>query len=270
MSRQAISTGTSANDGTGDTLRSAGQKINQNFAELYAFLGGGDSSVVSSGIYLEDSALVFEGSATDDYETRLGVVNPTADRQVLIPNSNGIIVLDVATQTLTNKTLTSPTIQTQINGAGGGEIIKLSDAGASAVNEITVHNAVSGSPVQITATGNDPNINMRLDAKGTGSVRVKKLAIAPAASMTSSGWADSASGYIIFDAGTGIAVSLGNGTTVGETKMFTNKNTGVATVTPTNFAQGTSFALAQYDGCTAIWDGSDWYLVGNQGEITIA
>jgi len=35
MAQQTISTGTSANDGTGDTLRSAGTKINQNFTELY-------------------------------------------------------------------------------------------------------------------------------------------------------------------------------------------------------------------------------------------
>ena len=42
------------------------------------------------------------------------------------------------------------------------------------------------------------------------------------------------------------------------------------TVTPSNFAQGTSFALAQFDGCTCIWDGTNWYLVGNQGEITLA
>lgn len=35
MTQQSISLGTSANDGTGDTLRDAGQKINENFTELY-------------------------------------------------------------------------------------------------------------------------------------------------------------------------------------------------------------------------------------------
>ena len=35
MVKQVISTGTTANDGTGDTLRSAGTKINENFTELY-------------------------------------------------------------------------------------------------------------------------------------------------------------------------------------------------------------------------------------------
>jgi len=36
MAKQSISIGAAANDGTGDTLRSAGQKINQNFDEVYA------------------------------------------------------------------------------------------------------------------------------------------------------------------------------------------------------------------------------------------
>jgi hypothetical protein len=57
---------------------------------------------------------------------------------------------------------------------------------------------------------------------------------------------------------------------VGEYKIFTNKGAGVATVTPTSFAQGTSFALATNDGCQVIWDGSNWHLIGNQGEVTVA
>ena len=34
MSRQILNTGGAANDGQGDTLRNASQKINDNFAEL--------------------------------------------------------------------------------------------------------------------------------------------------------------------------------------------------------------------------------------------
>ena len=35
MTQQMINIGTVANDGTGDTLRAAGAKINSNFTELY-------------------------------------------------------------------------------------------------------------------------------------------------------------------------------------------------------------------------------------------
>jgi hypothetical protein len=67
-----------------------------------------------------------------------------------------------------------------------------------------------------------------------------------------------------------MSVTLADGTTVGETKIFTNRVSGIMTVTPLSFASGSTFALAQHDGCTVIWDGADWYLIGNKGEITIA
>lgn len=38
MARENINTGGSANDGTGDSLRTAGVKINNNFTELYTSL----------------------------------------------------------------------------------------------------------------------------------------------------------------------------------------------------------------------------------------
>ena len=110
MARQNLGIGSSANDGNGDTLRTAGTKINANFAELYSFLGGGDSSNLSSQITLEDSAVVFEGATADGNETRLTAVNPSADRQIQLPDAGGIVTLNAATQTLSAKTLDGPTI----------------------------------------------------------------------------------------------------------------------------------------------------------------
>jgi hypothetical protein len=51
MARQNIHKGTVANDGTGDTLRSAAGKINDNFVELYTLLGG-DSAQVTQNVSL--------------------------------------------------------------------------------------------------------------------------------------------------------------------------------------------------------------------------
>ena len=114
MTRQSISTGTTANDGTGDNLRDAGVKINANFVELYQKLGG-DSNTLSAGLDLTATSIIFEGSINDSFETSLISTNPTADRTVYLPNANGTILLDSATQTLTNKTLTSPIIATIVN-----------------------------------------------------------------------------------------------------------------------------------------------------------
>jgi hypothetical protein len=69
------------------------------------------------------AVLVFEGATADDHETTLTVVDPTQDNTVTIPNTSGNVVIDTATQTLTNKTLTSPTI------SGSPVITGLSSAG---------------------------------------------------------------------------------------------------------------------------------------------
>ena len=39
MAQQSVSIGSSANDGTGDPLRTAFTKINENFTEVYAGIG---------------------------------------------------------------------------------------------------------------------------------------------------------------------------------------------------------------------------------------
>ena len=115
MARQNIGIGTAANDGTGDTLRVAGQKINENFAEVYELLGG-DSGELSSGITLTDNGIVFEGTTVDDHETTLTAGNPSADVSLALPTAGTEVVSNSATQTLTNKTLTSPVLTTpQIN-----------------------------------------------------------------------------------------------------------------------------------------------------------
>lgn len=48
MTKQLLNVGSSANDGTGDTLRDAGIKINDNFGELYDSIGTINTSGVST------------------------------------------------------------------------------------------------------------------------------------------------------------------------------------------------------------------------------
>lgn len=140
MTKQTLDIGTNANDGTGDTLRSGGQKINDNFSELYLTLGG--NSIASNGI---------------------------------------------------NAAYATQTIDTA------------------------------------SATVNDSDT------------------------------------LIIFNKGSGtIAATLGDGTSTGEYKIFLNINSAVATVTPSNFGNGTNFALSQYGSTQAVWAGSDWYLIGHK------
>jgi len=55
-------------------------------------------------------AIVFEGATADAYETTLTVVDPTADRTISLPNATTTLVGTDTTDTLSNKTLTTPTI----------------------------------------------------------------------------------------------------------------------------------------------------------------
>lgn len=87
--------------------------------------------------------------------------------------------------------------------------------------------------------------------------------------FTSSGAIGSAT-HISCNSGSALALTLVDGSIAGLEKRITNKGAGVATITPTNFAQGTSFALAQWDACSIIFDGTDWFISGNQSEVTLA
>jgi hypothetical protein len=78
---------------------------------------------IITGSQVGDNGITFEGSTPDDYETFLEVTDPTADRTITLPDATGNVVLDTLTQTLTNKTLTSPTI------SGSPVITGLSSAG---------------------------------------------------------------------------------------------------------------------------------------------
>ena len=79
MARQNINKGTTANDGTGDTLRVTAGKINDNFSELYTFLGG-DSSQVTSKLSLSDSGVVYAGLT---YNTVLGFVEGSSKSTII-------------------------------------------------------------------------------------------------------------------------------------------------------------------------------------------
>ena len=71
------------------------------------------------------------------------------------------------TQTLTNKTLTSPKIGTSILDTNGAELAKVT-ATSSAVNEFTIANAATGNDPTLSATGDDSNIDIAIKPKGTG------------------------------------------------------------------------------------------------------
>jgi len=81
-------------------------------------------------------------------------------------------VTTAGTQTLTNKTLTSPIIGTSILDTNSNEVAKIT-ATSSAVNEVTFVNAATGNNPSIDASGGDTNIGLALKTKGTGVIQAE-------------------------------------------------------------------------------------------------
>ena len=157
MAYQAIGRGTSANDGTGDDLRSGAGKINANFVEVYTKLGDG-STLTTDTVTLNTAtqtltnktltaptitgagaiAGVFTGNITGDVtgnaDTATSAATLTTPRTIAGVSFDGSanitiastdlsdtadIVLAANTITLTNKTLTAPIIGGDVTTASG-------------------------------------------------------------------------------------------------------------------------------------------------------
>ena len=87
-------------------------------------------------------------------------------------------LVDLAiTQTLTNKTLTSPQIGTVILDTSGNEILGMIVT-ASAVNYVDIVPSATGQDVIIRAVGDNDNIDLDLQSKGTGIVLANGAQIA--------------------------------------------------------------------------------------------
>ena len=119
--------------------------------------------------YVSGSGDSFTFSATDKgdalvFATANDGTNPDIDT---LPAGD---VTTTGTQTLTNKTLTSPKIGTSILDTNGNELFLLTATG-SAINELTYANAAAGNAPSFTASGGDTNISINLVPKGTGVVQ---------------------------------------------------------------------------------------------------
>ena len=114
--------------------------------------GSGNTVTFASGDTKIVSATANDGTNPDLDEVAVGEVTLTG------------------TQTLTNKTLTSPKIGTSILDTGGNELALLTATG-SAVNEFTIANAAASNGPTLSATGSsDSNIAINITPKGTGDV----------------------------------------------------------------------------------------------------
>jgi len=125
--------------------------------------------------YVTGSGSSVTWSATDKgtkiiYATANDVTNPD-----IVDIGMGDVTL-AGTQTLTNKTLTSPKIGTSILDTNGLELALITATG-SAVNEFTIANAAAGAGPTLSATGDESNVDINLNPKGSGVLKSGAAAV---------------------------------------------------------------------------------------------
>ena len=155
--------------------------------------------------------------ATDDKGYKLiyldGVATNTGVFEATVGASGDVTL--TGTQTLTNKTLTSPKIGTSILDTGGNELFKLTATG-SAVNELTYANAATGNKPTFTASGGDTNIGIAITPKGSGAVVLDGLSY-----PTADGSAD----QVLSTNGSGVLSFVTTGGGYESVQVFTSNGT---------------------------------------------
>ena len=127
MAKQTINIGSTANDGTGSTLRVGGDIINDNFNEIYTAFG--DGSTLTAPLTAAGTATLTNKTIDLDANTLTGTL---AEFNTALQGDSFVSL--TGSETLTNKTLTSPEINT-ITRTGdftldvSGDLILDSDGG---------------------------------------------------------------------------------------------------------------------------------------------
>ena len=159
----------------------------------------------------------------------------TANRTFAIDSTVATLT---GTQTLTNKTITSPVIN-EILDSNGNEILGFTPI-ASATDYITIKNGIGvGVPVHISAAGSSANTGLHLEPKGTGLVQISDgTDTTKGFRFRSSGSAASAVTLLDAVSSAGRVITLPDATTTlvgtNTTDTLTNKSISGATNTLSN------------------------------------
>ena len=122
MAKQTINIGSSANDGSGSSLRAGGDLINDNFNEIYTAFG--DGSTLSSGFITASSTSTLTNKTLDLGGTGNSVTGSLAEFNTALQGDSFVSL--TGSETLTNKTLTTPTIA-EIDATGDFTIDAVTD-----------------------------------------------------------------------------------------------------------------------------------------------
>jgi hypothetical protein len=182
MAQELINIGVTADDGTGDTIRGAGIKINENFTELYATSSAGSQiTFIQNNISttLSNSDIVLSGNGTGTVKISDLTIDGTirmSDNEIRTNTSNADLVL-TASGTGTIKTSVA-----DINGGNiDGTVIGGSTPAAATFTTLNYNNPRLDIDFVIfnfsTISANVSNENLELSGNGSGRVVINGLSL---------------------------------------------------------------------------------------------
>ena len=175
MAKQSLGLGSSANDNTGDTLRAGGDKINDNFNEIYTAIGNGTNLNITLSNPASGQVLRYNGSTflPSDYSaltTSLDVAGHS-----IISSSNGNINLNP--NGTGNVLINNGSIVNTFNGTTG--VVDF----PTKIQYKNEYTALGNAPAAASYTGyfftvdgdDNPYVNINITAGGVGDTRAKLL-----------------------------------------------------------------------------------------------
>jgi hypothetical protein len=177
-------------------------------------------------------------------------------------------------ETLTNKTLTAPKIADGgfVADANGNEQIKFTTT-ASAINELTVVNSAAGNAPEISSTGGDTDIDLKITPKGSGKIVLDGISFPNADGTANQALVTDGSGTLSFASVTGRTGTVDWCTTaktapfagVSGNGYFVNTTCGAVTVTlPGSPSAGDIVSLKDYANT---WQTNNVTLANNSSKI---
>ena len=151
MAKLTVNIGTSANDRTGDNLRTAFNKINENFDELYTALGLDDNSLNLGAFEFTGSVMTTTDSSAITIDQAVTVSSDLTVGGDVVPNTDLGSSLGSATKRFKDLYISNNTIflgNTTLGVSAGGTL----EVGGSSVSSVIDYNDIQNTPTVPTLT----------------------------------------------------------------------------------------------------------------------
>ena len=233
MAKQGISTGTSPNDGTGDSLLAGAVKVNENFDEVYGKLGDGTNLFV--GIV---SSIAVDGALS--ISTSFGAPTITGTANTAVINSRQIYSAGIVTFAGDAKISGINTFSSagyDIAGIITAQNVILYDtakiAGITTINSfgVNVGGAVTANSLAVRDTGDGSYVGLNtvsIDNTGIAATAISITDTATLVTIQNSGTANLATANI--NSGIITSAVIGAGMTINSSGIDFASSTGIATI----------------------------------------